>query len=256
MSLEVPHSRKNAVDFFIRYIDENRSWLKNKHVYDISSGSGYIAHKFAEAGAVVRLYDLFPAQNTLSNLVCENIDLQNQFPIEDNAADLVICAETIEHLPDQHFFFKEVSRIIKPGGIFILTTPNPSSLRSRLSQFLMESEHYSHPAPNETDAFTKWDNSNDGYFNKLFISGVLRLRTLAALQHLHIKQIHHSPKSSTSALLLIFYPLIYFFSRKNLKKQLRRNPQQADIYKEIFSINTSMNVLLGKHLIIEFTRSI
>ena len=252
---EVPHSRENAVNFFLSYINHNKAFLWGKKVYDISSGSGYIAQKFSDAGAEVKLFDLFPEQNTLSKLPCERIDLQQSFPIADATADVVICGETIEHLPNQYFFFKEVARITKQGGIFILTTPNPSSLRSRLSQFLMESEHYAHHAPNEIDAFTSWGDGKDGYFSKLFISGVLRLRTLAALQKLSIKKIHHSPKSSTAVLLLIiFYPFIYFFSRKNLRKQLRNDSANAAVYKEIAEINTSMNILLGKHLILEFIK--
>ena len=155
MSEEIPHSRKNAVNFFLNYITANTSMLSGKYVYDISSGSGYIAQKFSDAGAHVRLFDLFPEQNTRSRLPCEKIDLQQTFPIDNASADIVICSETIEHLPDQYLFFKEVSRITKPRGIFLLTTPNPSALRSRFSQFLMESEHYSHPAPNETNAFTR-----------------------------------------------------------------------------------------------------
>lgn len=251
---EVPYSRENAINFFSSYVQANREFLQGKRVFDISAGSGYIGQKFADAGADVRLYDLFPEQNNLSKLSCMHIDLQSVFPIEDKSADIVICTETIEHLPNQYFFFKEVSRITKDNGSVILTTPNPSSLRSRFSQFIMESEHYSNPAPNETDVHFSWDNGKSIYFNKIFISGVLRLRTLASIQNLIVRKIHHSPKSSTSALLLVFFPLIYFFSRRTLKKQLKHDKPHATTYTEIFRINTSMNVLLGKHLIMEFIK--
>src|SRR6187431_1799348 len=120
---EVPHSRENAVNFFLNYINNNKEFLKGKRVYDISSGSGYIAQKFSDVGSDIKLFDLFPEQNTLSKLPCEKIDLQQPFPMADAVADVVVCAETIEHLPNQYFFFKEVSRITKQGGIFILTTP-------------------------------------------------------------------------------------------------------------------------------------
>jgi SAM-dependent methyltransferase len=253
---EVPHSRENAVSFFVAYVAKNRSKLSEKLIVDLSAGSGYIINEFLKAGAKVKLYDLFPSQNTFCHVPCEKMDLQKTWPIEPFTADVVICAETIEHLPDQHFFFKEVSRILKPGGTLILTTPNSSSLRSRFSQFLMESEHYSNPAPNERDAYTKWPGSEEGYFSKLFVSGVLRLRTLAALHQLKIKEIHRTHSSSTSLLLLAFYPLIYFFSRKHLRKQLRLDSVNAGIYREIFKVNTSLTTLLSKHLILEFTKQV
>lgn len=254
MSEEIPHSRESAVRFFEKYVEANRSTLGGKTVYDLSAGSGYIAHLFEEAGSEVKLFDLFPDQNTYAKGICQKIDLQEKFPLTDAIADITILGETIEHFPNQFFFFREVARILKPGGVLILTTPNSSSLRSRFSQFLMESEHYSTPAPNELNAFTKWNDSEEGYFSKLFISGILRLRTLAAINGLQIKTIHSTKRSSTSMWLMIFYLIIYFFAKKNLNKQLKQDPKNSKVYKEIFEINTSSNVLLGKHLIIEFLK--
>lgn len=252
MQEEVPHSRQNTIRFFQQFVDQHKDFLREKSIYDLSAGSGYIANLFHTAGARVRLFDLIPGQNEYCPLPCDAIDLQKAFPISDGVADVVICAETIEHLPNQHLFFHEASRILKPDGILILTTPNPSSLRSRFSQFMMESEHYSQPAPDETTAFTPWGVS--GYLSKLFVSGILRLRTLAALQQLAVKKIHPSERSSTSYVLLFLYPLLYFFSREAYRKQSRRHAAQKEVYREIFKINTSMTVLLSKHLIIEFQK--
>ncbi|HMJ68968.1 MAG TPA: methyltransferase domain-containing protein [Cyclobacteriaceae bacterium] len=252
---EVLHTRENAIRFFHHYLETHREDVAGKKVIDLSAGSGYIANEFHKAGASVALYDLFPSQNTLCPVACKPIDLQKPFPIDPASADIAILGETIEHLPNQFFFFTEAAKILKPGGTLLLTTPNSSSLRSRLSQFLMESEHYSTPAPNETDAFTKWPGSNDGYFSKLFISGLLRLRTLAALNGLVLEKIHPSKGSSTSYLLLIFYPVLYYFSRKNLKKQAKSDPGNRKIYEEIFKLNTSVDVLTSKHLIVEWSKT-
>jgi SAM-dependent methyltransferase len=252
--MEIPHSRALALDFFEKYVDAQSLNLKNLEVYDLSAGSGYIINLFKEHGSNVHLFDLLPNNNKFCTVACKPINLQETFPIDNEIADIVICSETIEHLPNQYFFFKEVSRILKKNGKLILTTPNPSSLRSRFSQFIGESEHYNNPLPNEHNAFTLWGSENEGYFSKLFISGVLRLRTLAALQNLSIQQIVKTNASSTSHLLLIFYPFIYYFSRKNFRKQLNEMPQFKNTFEEIFKINTSKNVLLSKHLILIFVK--
>jgi SAM-dependent methyltransferase len=249
---EIPHSRENAVRFFVDYVNNHGQTLTGLSVVDLSAGSGFIAQQFVKTGAHVRLFDLFPEQNTFCSLPCQHIDLTKTWPLETASVDLLILAETIEHLPDTHFFFQEAGRVLKTGGILLLTTPNSASLRSRFSQFLMESEHYSHPAPNELDAFTRW--GNGGYFGKLFINGLLRLRTLAALHQLRIKTIHRSPASSTSVWLMVFYPLIYYFSQRNYRRQFKNDPQNEPVYREIFTINTSTKNLLSKHLIIEFTK--
>lgn len=253
----VDHSRESALTFFRNYTQQHKEFLQSKTICDLSAGRGYITHLFEETGATVKAFDLFPNQNQFAKTMVQHIDLQKHFPIEDHFIDLVICCETIEHLPNQYFLFQEVNRILKPGGIFILTTPNTSSLRSRFSQFIMESEHYGAPAPNELNAFTNWDNSNDGYFSKIFLSGVLRLRTLAAINHLTLKQVHPTKRSSTSYLLLLLgYPALYYFNRKAMNKQIKNDPANSEIYHTIFTLNTSLNVLLGKHLIMEFEKRV
>jgi ubiquinone/menaquinone biosynthesis C-methylase UbiE len=46
-----------------------------------------------------------------------------QLPLEDNAFDLVLCAETIEHVRDVQLFLSEARRVLRPGGELALTTP-------------------------------------------------------------------------------------------------------------------------------------
>lgn len=251
---EVDHSRESAVRFFLDYVKTYGNELRSKKVCDLSAGRGYIARLFEEVGAAITAFDLFPDQNRYLKSPVSKIDLQRNFPIADNSQDLVIFCETIEHLPNQYFLFQEASKILKPKGTFILTTPNTSSLRSRFSQFIMESEHYGAPAPNELNAYTSWEEGKDGYFSKIFLSGVLRLRTLAALNHLELKKIHPSKRSSTSAFLLFWFPLLYYFNLRAMKKQIRKDPTHASTYRAIFKLNTSMDVLLGKHLIMEFEK--
>lgn len=248
----VAHSRVSALRFFENYCARERTFLKGKVVVDLSAGTGYIAHLFEQAGADVQLFDLVPEQNTYAQGRCLPIDLQKNFPLANGTADLAVCAETMEHLPNQFFFFQEAARILKPGGTLLITTPNTSSLRSRLAQFAMESEHYGHAAPNELDAFVEWGGGK--YFGKLFLSGLLRLRTLAAINGLHLLQSHRSAASSTSVLLLVVYPLVWFLNVRVLRKQIRHEPHHANTFKQIFRYNLSLRTLLNKHLLLEFRK--
>jgi ubiquinone/menaquinone biosynthesis C-methylase UbiE len=47
----------------------------------------------------------------------------NQIPIEGQTMDVVLCTEVLEHVPDAVSALKEFSRIIKPGGVLLLTAP-------------------------------------------------------------------------------------------------------------------------------------
>jgi glycosyltransferase involved in cell wall biosynthesis/SAM-dependent methyltransferase len=53
------------------------------------------------------------------------------YPYPDEAFDTVLCCELIEHLfEDPMHMMSEISRILKPGGHLVLTTPNAGSLRA------------------------------------------------------------------------------------------------------------------------------
>jgi methionine biosynthesis protein MetW len=49
-----------------------------------------------------------------------------------NSFDVVVAAEVIEHIYDTDFFLKEIRRILKPNGIFAVSTPNIASLANRI----------------------------------------------------------------------------------------------------------------------------
>jgi SAM-dependent methyltransferase len=50
---------------------------------------------------------------------------KDEFPLEDRSFDMVLCTEVLEHLiQDPSFMLSQINRVLKPGGILILTTPN------------------------------------------------------------------------------------------------------------------------------------
>jgi SAM-dependent methyltransferase len=51
------------------------------------------------------------------------------FAVPADAFDVVISFQVIEHIRDDDFFLKEIHRVLKPGGLALITTPNrPLSL--------------------------------------------------------------------------------------------------------------------------------
>ena len=49
-------------------------------------------------------------------------------PLADNAFDLVLCAETIEHVRDVQLLLSEARRVLRPGGRLAIATPAHSRL--------------------------------------------------------------------------------------------------------------------------------
>lgn len=64
------------------------------------------------------------------------VDLNsNPLPYEDSRFALITCAETIEHLERYRETIREIYRVLKPGGVAVISTPNILNLRSRLHYF-------------------------------------------------------------------------------------------------------------------------
>lgn len=45
-------------------------------------------------------------------------------PFADKSFDVVLCFQVIEHIDDDHSLLKEIHRVLKPGGVLLMTTPN------------------------------------------------------------------------------------------------------------------------------------
>ena len=54
-------------------------------------------------------------------------DLRNPLPFPDNSVDAIYSHHVIEHLPDLDYHFKEVSRVLKPEGLYRVAGPNGDS---------------------------------------------------------------------------------------------------------------------------------
>ena len=113
-----------------------------RRVLDIGAGEGYLARRVHDLiksngyAAELEACDLFPGNFRVPEVPCHAIDLHGGMPLDDQSVDLAYSVEVLEHLEDQFHFFREVHRVLRPGGRFVLTTPNVLSLTSRVRTLL------------------------------------------------------------------------------------------------------------------------
>jgi SAM-dependent methyltransferase len=117
-------------------------------VLDLSCGEGALLELLHAAGGEVEGthyreddYILKHPRAILSTAtIHKEVDLTRRLPFDDQSYDVVIATEVIEHLPSHSAMLAEVSRILKPGGYFLCSTPNIHRLASRL-QFALTGYH-------------------------------------------------------------------------------------------------------------------
>lgn len=253
-----------SIKYYVkRYLIAHQDQFRGKQVIDFPAGSGVTSRVLKEIGAHPMPFDLFPEFFEVAGIKCQKADIREPIPVDGKAADYVICQEGIEHFSDQLGAFQEFNRILKADGSLIITTPNYSNIRSRLSYFLSESERYNKiMPPNELDSvwFSKEDQSEDFYLGHIFLIGIQKLRVLARLSGFEIADIQFTRARPTSTALLPFlYPFIFVSNWINYRRNLRGDKglmteERKKIYKELFQLGVNIKLLVDGHLFVKFVK--
>jgi ubiquinone/menaquinone biosynthesis C-methylase UbiE len=121
-------AQKNLTDYCLLKLPE----LKDKVVLEIGCGNGvqslYIYQKHTPksiTGVDLNNGNILIANELARNASAGNIkfvvdDAQNLSTVEDHSVDIVINIESAFHYPDKPAFIREVHRVLKSGGNFVI----------------------------------------------------------------------------------------------------------------------------------------
>jgi ubiquinone/menaquinone biosynthesis C-methylase UbiE len=102
-------------------------------VLEVGCGEGYGSKLLAPHAKKYTAIDKFKATNEHNLQGIEFIQMNVPYlkPFADNAFDAVISFQVIEHIQRDDVFVQEICRVLKPGGLFVCTTPNIKMSLSR-----------------------------------------------------------------------------------------------------------------------------
>jgi 2-polyprenyl-3-methyl-5-hydroxy-6-metoxy-1,4-benzoquinol methylase len=110
---------------------------------DFGAGVGAFANELLRAFKLHKIVcaDLLPRPDDLPEVVdWIKSDLNDSLPLPEASFDVITAVEVVEHLENPRAVFRELQRLLRPGGILVLSTPNQESLRSYIT--LITSGHF------------------------------------------------------------------------------------------------------------------
>jgi 2-polyprenyl-3-methyl-5-hydroxy-6-metoxy-1,4-benzoquinol methylase len=112
-----------------------------RETLDLGAGTGAWAMRLSVAGYRVTAVDIDPKGFAAEGVEFVVADLNQPFghTFPNRCFQLVTCLEVIEHVENPRNLLRECRRLLQPGGVLVVTTPNIESVAARL-RFLATGE--------------------------------------------------------------------------------------------------------------------
>lgn len=106
-------------------------------VLDIGCGRGFLLRAFQQAGWDVTGTEM---SKSAAAYACEKLGLRvrvgelAELNFPENSFDAVIMWHVLEHFPRPYEVLRQVHRVLRPGGVFLVAVPNFGSLEARIAR--------------------------------------------------------------------------------------------------------------------------
>jgi 2-polyprenyl-3-methyl-5-hydroxy-6-metoxy-1,4-benzoquinol methylase len=212
-------------------------------ILDAPCGDGEVSIELAKLGfeisGVDMVDELLPEARAALDGRFRLADITRQLPWPDASFDLILCIEGIEHLEDAFSFIREMHRLVKPGGILIVTTPNVISLRSRM-RFFSSGFYNCDPRP--------LDESARHPLHHIGLRTFPELRYLLHVSGFQLVDVAGTHTKPISYAYSIFAPWMWLYTRVAFRKE--KSAAQKEHNKEIRRTLLSPAILYGENLML------
>ena len=226
------------------YIDTSKKYA---HL-DIGPGHGALVSKLKAKHSCIlsRCCDYTDELLEVPDIKVDVVDLNNNstLPYENDAFDIITATEVIEHLEDFRAVLREAHRVLKPGGLLVISTPNILNIKSRLRNLWFGFAELMGPLPVHNRALE----STAGHINPVSIFYVMH--TLAESRYKNIKfTIDKFQRSGFGPLILLWLPIKLFGALVWYKEAYKYKTIDKD-NKSFVKIMNSIQILLGRTIIV------
>jgi SAM-dependent methyltransferase len=107
-----------------------RELVQGKDVLDIACGEGYGSRLLAEVAKSVTGMDISQevVAHASTSYLANNLHFAQgdcaHIPLRDASLDVVVSFETLEHHDRHHDMIAEIRRVLRPGGLLLISTPD------------------------------------------------------------------------------------------------------------------------------------
>jgi len=135
-------------DYFKNYKEQSFKWLfwssvvrkytnKESKILELGCTYGYLFKHLKGYknlfGIDISKHAINVAKTLNQKAIFETQDVQDlKFP--KNNFDLILAIDVLEHLPNPKKGIQEISKVLKPNGILIISTPNPDSYSHKIKK--------------------------------------------------------------------------------------------------------------------------
>ena len=139
---------------------------------DVGCGAGAFVRRMRDRyGSLVGIDFIPQARSDLDNVHFVRADLRHGIPLGDGVADMVTAIDVIEHMASPALLAREALRIARPGGEFVLTTPNVRYVR-QLFRLIVRGE--GPRTASRYDDELLWDGGHLHYFTSKDLVALLK----------------------------------------------------------------------------------
>jgi 2-polyprenyl-3-methyl-5-hydroxy-6-metoxy-1,4-benzoquinol methylase len=211
-------------------------------VLDLPSGPGYLLKDLKEFGFSGVAGEIDEQLHVFNDLEYQKINMVAEFDLPTASFDYVVSIEGIEHIENHFAFLRECRRVLKPGGTFMLTTPNVSSLESRWNFFVSGFHQLAErPIPLDTENIY-FEHINPIPFHQLYFAcekAGLKIKELKTRRY----------RRGSRLMYFLFYPFIKWATYSACFVR-EKNPARREANRDLYKFLSSKENMFGTHTII------